>query len=62
MKTINGVPIGVTRVYQEGQYWRWLIRDIKGREYVDGENYLTEADCSQGLSEAYDRTGHQEPA
>lgn len=52
--TINGVNVAATRIYQEGQYWRWYIRDINGREYLDGGNYLTQEAASEGLDEAYD--------
>lgn len=52
MKTINSIPIAVTRIYQEGQYWRWYIRDIDGREYLDGGNYLTQITAEEGLQAA----------
>lgn len=51
---INGVYVASTQIYQEGQYWRWLIRDISGREYLDGGNYLTQEAAEEGLSDAYD--------
>lgn len=52
MKTINGTPVASTRIYKEGEYWRWLIRDITGKEYVDSGNYWTEQAAYKGLSEA----------
>lgn len=54
MKTINSVPISSTRTYQEGEYWRWYIQDMNGKEYVDGGNYLSEEAATKGLHEAYD--------
>lgn len=54
-RTINGVPVEVTRIWPEGQYWRWLIRDINGNEYLDGGNYLTGEAAEEGLEDAYDR-------
>ncbi len=54
MKTINGVLVASTRIFQEGDYWRWWIRDINGKEYLDSGNYLSEMAATEGLREAYD--------
>lgn len=51
---VNGVFVAVTRIWPEAQYWRWLIRDISGREYLDGGNYLTQEAAEEGLQDAYD--------
>ncbi len=53
-KTVNGIAIRSTKIFREGDYWRWLIVDVNGREYVDGGNYLTRNEAVSGLDKALD--------
>ena len=52
--TINGRAIISTRVFTEGDYWRWIIIDDLGTEYLDGGNYLTHDQAQKGIEEALD--------
>ena len=47
------------RVYREGDYWRWLIRRVDGREYVDGANYFTREEAIEGLRDALGPQGEK---
>ena len=40
--------VATTRTYPEGDYWRWYVRDVNGKEYVDGGNYLTQDAADKG--------------
>jgi len=51
-KMINGYQIEYSRIFPEGDYWRWLIEDDMGRQYLDGSNYRTREAAEAGLTAA----------
>ncbi len=53
-QTINGKLVTASRVFEEGNFWRWQIVDENGTQYADGGNFKTREAAEASLLNAFD--------
>ena len=55
---VNGRPVASAEIFPEqspqGEFWRWRIVDVRGREYLDGGNFVSREQALADLATAFD--------
>ncbi len=54
-KTVNGYAVKSSRVFKQGDYYRWRVVDVNGRVYTDGGNYTSRREAMSGLRKGLDK-------
>lgn len=51
---VNRRAVVSADLFAEGGYWRWRIVDVRGREYLDGGNFVSREEALADLATAFD--------